>query len=78
MEMMAQLLTRMERLEKRGQQGGQCEQDNGRPPKGQTERPQAGTVPRNQTTVVCHRCGQEGHFARGYAQPRKKFSDQGN
>ena len=74
MEMMAQLLTRVEQLEIRGQR----EQDNGGPPRRRTERPRAGTVPHNQETVLCNRCGQEGHFARGCAQPRKKSLDQGN
>ena len=53
MEMMAQLLTRVEQLEMRGQR----EQNSGGIPQRQPERYSADTVFRDREAVVCYRCG---------------------
>ena len=75
MDMMSQLMTRMDKLKAKNfkqvdKAGGRAD----RPAKSGT-----GDASYNQRVVVCFRCGQEDHFARGCAQPfRKKFPNQGN
>ena len=73
MDMMSQLLARVERLEVGIQRDRST---TGGLPKTQPET--SGMVSHDWEVVVCYRCGNEGHFARGYAQPRKKPSHQGN
>ena len=72
MDMMSQLLVRVERLEV----GIQLDRSTGGLPKTQSETP--GIVSHDREVVVCYRYGKKGHYARGCAQPRKKPSHQGN
>ena len=71
-DMMSQLLARADRLEV----GIQHDRSTGGLPKTQSET--SGMVSHDWEVVVCYRCGKEGHFAMGCAQPRKKPSHQGN
>jgi len=57
MDMMAQLLTRMEKLE-----AGSVKQEERASSKRPLERSQSGDSVYKRV-VVCYRCGQEGHFA---------------
>ena len=75
MDMMSQLMTRMDKLEATNfKQIDRVGDRVDRPAKSGT-----GDASYNQRVVVCFRRGQEGHFARGCAQPsKKKFPNQGN
>ena len=75
MDMMSQLMTQMEKLEAKNfkQEDGVGDRVN------QPAKPDTGDASYNQRVIVCFRFGQEGHFARGCAQPPKKESPhQGN
>ena len=65
MEMMTQLMARMDRLE-----------ENSKLKKDSTARRPSEQETKSRV-VVCYRCGQEGHFAQGCAQ-LKRSSNQGN
>ena len=72
MDMMSQLLTQMERLE----MGIQHDKNTDGLPKTQPDT--SGMVFCDWEVVVCYRCRQEGHFARGSAQARRKPIQQGS
>ena len=64
-----QLMSRMDKLEEKSAQQPPVRRDVGR-------RPDQG-ITQEQREVVCYRCGQEKHFARGCVCPRKS-ANQGN
>ena len=70
MEMMTQLMARMDRLEESSKHGYS-----------RRNTPRTASRVSDQEVklkvVVCFRCGQEGYLARGYVQPRRS-SNQGN
>ena len=71
MDMMMQLMARMDKLEEKSLPQSPVRRDSvGRRPVDQD-------AAQGQRIVVCYRCGQEGHFARGCARS-KKSSNQGN
>ena len=70
MDMMMQLMSQMDKLEKSFQQQPSVR-------KGSTGRRPDQVITWEQRKVVCYRCGHEGHFARGCVHP-KRSANQGN
>ena len=73
MEMLTQIMERLEKLEKVNTAKAQSSSAKSQNIKREDER---GGQQRQRTPVICRRCNQEGHFARGCAQPRT--TQQGN
>ena len=75
MEMLTQIVERLEKLEKENAAKAQPQSSSARSQSIKREDERGGQQ-RQRTPVICRRCNQEGHFARGCAQPRT--TQQGN